>query len=113
MRTLIVVLLAVGSLVLAGCPGEDDPKPVDAAISDGAIPDAGAPDADPMVICTEYCECMADRCEGSFADTPTCMTVCLGLDSAAQDCRVYHCGLATPGNEPKHCPHARGEAICD
>lgn len=112
MRTTFLALCIVLSI---SCGGDDDPKPVDAGVADVAVVsiDAAAPDADVMGACTMYCSCMDERCAGSFATIEECMTACTALDSAAQDCRLEHCGLAVPGQEAVHCPHARGEAVCD
>lgn len=111
------------SVAFAASCGDDDggddgtPMPDAAATADAPAAEAdaaaGMPDAAAQTLCDMYCTCMMTNCPGSFSDTPTCLTACNGLAPADQQCRNQHCGFAAGGGAATHCPHARGEAVCN
>jgi hypothetical protein len=113
MRRFVTVLCAMLATGAMSCGGEGDPAP------DGAWLDSQGPaidartDAETQSRCDTYCDCMLAFCGGSFADEAACLTTCAGLSEPALTCRIQHCGYAAGGMAAQHCPHARGEAICE
>ena len=113
LRSLVLALSAAAALSLcaAGCgddaDDDDDIVGIDAAADaiDGAAIEA---DAGPTA-CETLCNCASTVCS---QDITECMTACETLSPTALSCRTQHCGFAQT-DPTTHCPHARGESLCD
>ena len=111
-RQLVLALsvASVLSLFVGACgddgDDDDDVVAVDAAAEvDGATPDI---DAGPSA-CQSLCNCTSTVCA---QDLTECLTACESLSTTALSCRTQHCGFAQT-DATTHCPHARGESLCD
>jgi hypothetical protein len=100
-------------LVPCGCDGgddDDDDDTADAMITaiDGAAADGANADAGPTA-CQVLCNCTESTCGQELT---ACLAECEGLAASARACRTEHCGFAQT-DATFHCPHARGESLCD
>jgi hypothetical protein len=108
---LVTAVVAVAALPACGGDDDDSSGQVDASSVDGGAgaSDARPPDAAPTGACEALCDCVVSLCEG---DAASCIAECEGLAVAARSCRAEHCGYAQVDPD-YHCPHARGEDMCD
>ena len=104
----IVLLLIVAPFACDG--GDDDDDTADATVSavDGAAVDGANADAGPTA-CEILCSCTQATCG---QDLTACLAECEGLAASARSCRTEHCGFAQT-DATFHCPHAKGESLCD
>lgn len=107
MRASILALVFVLSFAVSCNGDEDDAPPADAMSVD--TPDAPAPDGPAADPCQTLCACTEEFCSQEMT---ACLTECAGLSASARACRIEHCGYAMT-DAAFHCPHARGEELCD
>jgi hypothetical protein len=109
-RSALHLATAVALVVaLLGCGDDDDSTADAAAPPDASIADARTDAVSQSMACSVLCNCTLANCS---QDATECLAECDTLSASARACRIEHCGYA--GVEPLfHCPHARGEEICN
>jgi hypothetical protein len=116
MKTAMALLGVLAWMTAAACSDDDGGGgSVDAGVVDAAVVDAqGVSDA--RDFCADYCACMPTNCPTQFSnvlvDQAGCLATCQGLTVTNQDCRSYHCSMATGAGAALHCPHTIGQGEC-
>jgi hypothetical protein len=110
------------ALLIAACDGADP------EIDAGTRADAGqstqtdagrdaqtTPSTDAGTRCNTYCECMVRDCAGiqEIPGGQACQTFCASFTDEQYGCRMNHCSLVVPENNPNHCMHAVGMQQCE